>query len=332
MSLDLAYDDGQSAVAEAVGQFCTEHVSDAVVRGALNNFDKSLWRHFSELGVFLAAEPGGEAGAIELCAAMEVLGDANFPGPLVSTCVAVHALPEAERAGLLDGTEVAALGEPPVLGWAEVADVFLIHKEGRLYRAERRGEVEPLETLGGESWGRVDLEAGEALSRSAAALNLGEMALASYLVGAGRRIIREAAEHAATRQQFGRPIGEFQAVSHPLADSWMRLDAARGLARRAAWAFERADPQETQYRAAVARRSATRAAVEAAHVAHQVFGAVGVTLEGPAFPVSRRIRQWASQASSWSNSQDPILDAWEVRAAQGVNPWDVEKRRSDARK
>ena len=310
MSLDLAFDDGQSAVAEAVGQFCAEHVSDTVVRQALHNFDKSLWRRFSELGVFVAAEPGGEAGAMELCAAMEVLGDASFPGPLVSTCVAIHALPEAEAASLLAGTSVASLGEPPSLGWAEVADIFLIHKAGRLYRAERQGEVEPLETLGGESWGRVELKQGEVLSRSVAALNLGEIALASYLAGAGRRIIREAAEHAATRQQFGRPIGEFQAVSHPLADSWMRLDAARGLARRAAWAFGCADPQEAQYRASVARRSAARAAVDAAHVAHQVFGAVGVTLEGPAFHISRRIRQWASEASSWSNSRDVVLDAW----------------------
>ena len=310
-----------------MGQFCAEHVSDTVVRQALNNFDKSLWRRFSELGVFLAAEPGGEAGAMELCAAMEVLGDASFPGPLVSTCVAIHALPEAEAASLLAGTSVAALGEPPSLGWAEVADIFLIHKSGRLYRAERQGEVEPLETLGGESWGRLELKQGEVLSGSVAALNLGEIALASYLAGAGRRIIREAAEHAATRQQFGRPIGEFQAVSHPLADSWMHLDAARGLARRAAWAFECAEPQEAQYRAAVARRSATRAAVDAAHVAHQVFGAVGVTLEGPIFHISRRIRQWASEASSWSNSRNVVLDAWEVSAGPGREGLGCRRRR-----
>ena len=316
MSLDLAFDDGQSAVAEAVAQFCAEHVSDTVVRQAFDHFDKSLWRRFCELGVFLAAEPGGDAGAIELCAAVEVLGGANFPGPLVSTCVAVHALPETERAGLLAGENVAALGDTPELSWAEVADVFLVRKEGQLYRAQRQGEVEPLKTLGGESWGRVALKQGEALSHSGEALSLGEMTLASYLAGAGRRIIREAADHAATRKQFGRPIGEFQAVSHPLADSWMRLDAARGLARRAAWALECADPQEAQYRAAVARRSATRAAVDAAHVAHQVFGAVGVTLEGPAFHISRRIRQWASEASSWSNSRNVVLDAWEVSAGK----------------
>jgi hypothetical protein len=97
-----------------------------------------------------------------------------------------------------------------------------------------------------------------------------------------------------TRKQFGKALGEFQAVAHPLADCSMALGAASGLARAAGFHFD-AQAEGARASAAAARLSATRAAVEAAHVCHQLFGALGITLEGPVFHISRRIRQLASQ-------------------------------------
>ena len=117
--------------------------------------------------------------------------------------------------------------------------------------------------------------------------------------------------HARTRQQFGRAIGEFQAVAHPLADARTRLDATATLARIAAHAWdERAG--DVRARAAAARLSAARAALEAAHTCHQLFGALGITLEGPVFHVSRRIRQLASQPPSLDAARDALLEEWEV--------------------
>ena len=83
----------------------------------------------------------------------------------------------------------------------------------------------------------VEAELEAPLAGSDRALALGRLAAAALLVGAGRILIERAAERARTRQQFGRPIGSHQAVSHPLADCSIRLSAAEGVLRSAAWAM-----------------------------------------------------------------------------------------------
>jgi alkylation response protein AidB-like acyl-CoA dehydrogenase len=143
------------------------------------------------------------------------------------------------------------------------------------------------------------------------AQQLAQMALAAYLSAAGQRLVADAAEHARTRTQFGRAIGEFQAVAHPLADCHMRLSAASALARAAA--CELADSADggpgVATLAAAARLSASAAALEAAHTCHQVFGAIGITLEGPAFHVTRRIRQLASLPPGAAPARAAVLDS-----------------------
>jgi hypothetical protein len=59
--------------------------------------------------------------------------------------------------------------------------------------------------------------------------------------------------------------------------------------------------------AAAARLSARRAALDAAHTCHQLFGAVGITLEGPVFHISRRLRQLASQPPGESAARASLL-------------------------
>ena len=232
MSLDLDFDPGQSAVAEAVEQFCADHCPDEVVRSAAASFPRELWRSLAELGVLWAAAPDEEAGAAELCAGAEALGHAVFPGPL-EQAVEVGSRMRAE------GRRLVALSESAVVPWAGIADLFLQQIGDVVYRAEPAGKPQDLETLGGDPWGRVELRQGEALARSQRALALGEIVRAAYLAAAGRRLVEDAAQHATIRRQFGRSIGEFQAVAHPLADAWMRLEAAQGLARGAAWEFAR---------------------------------------------------------------------------------------------
>ena len=80
----------------------------------------------------------------------------------------------------------------------------------------------------------------------------------------------------------------------PLAEAQLRLTAAETLARAAACGFD-AGSSRAGAQASVARLSARRAALGAAFTAHQVFGAIGITTDGPAFHVSRRIQQLATQ-------------------------------------
>ena len=175
--------------------------------------------------------------------------------------------------------------------------VFLEIDGEVVHRLRLRGEIEPVDTLGGEVWGLVECERVADLPDSGRALVLYRIAVAAYLVGAADALIQAAAGYARTRRQFGQPIGQFQAVAHPLADCHIRLGSARLLARSAACQLDRGEAG-ARLEGCAAHLSARRAAREAAYVCHQVFGAVGITLEGPAFHLSRRIMQLAGSGPS----------------------------------
>jgi alkylation response protein AidB-like acyl-CoA dehydrogenase len=315
LSLDLAFDDAEQAIADAVAKFCAERCPAAIVRETAGTLPRALWRELAELGVLALATPEGDGGARELCAALESLGAAVFPGPLAATFLATQVLEEKERIRVAQGEWIVALGTPPLLPFAPVADCFVALADGQIHRAHLRGAAIAVETLGGEPWGRVDLELGAPLAAGARAWALHDLAIATYAAAAGGALVSATAAHARARQQFGRAIGEFQAVAHPLADAHVRLGAAATLARIAAHAWDEHAP-DLRARAAAARLSATRAALDAAHTAHQLFGAQGITTEGPVFHVSRRIRQLASQPPSPDAARDALLAHWQVSRSE----------------
>jgi alkylation response protein AidB-like acyl-CoA dehydrogenase len=311
VSLDLAFDDTQQAIADAIGQFCRERCDDDVVRDTVGKFPAPQWRELADLGVLALATPEGEGGAVEMVAALEALGAAVFPGPLAATFFATQVLDGELRQAVARGQAVVSLGHPPLMPWAPVAQVFVAVDGRRIYRGESVGGIEPVDTLGGEPWGRVELSCVDELGDGERAHAVYDLALAAYLTAAGERLVADTAEHARTRKQFGRPLGEFQAVAHPLADCSIQLAGAGLLARAAAFHFDRGD-SEARAVAAGARLAATRAAVATARVCHQLFGAVGITLEGPVFHVSRRIRQLASQPPVDDSARDALLDHFDA--------------------
>lgn len=309
MTLDLSFDDGQRVLVDALTRFCADHCSDEAVKALVGQFPRALWNGVAELGVLALATPEGEGGAMELVAACEALGAAAFPGPLVQSFFATQVLDPDDRIAVAGGRLVVSVGSPPLLPWAPMADRFIVIEQGSAWLAEPVGEVAPVETLGGEPWGRVALEPRRELGEARGALVIHGIALAAFVAAAGRELVSRTAEHARTRKQFGRSIGEFQAVAHPLADCEMRLAASATLAREAAFRFDAGDPSSASgsSAAAVARLSATAAAVEAAHVCHQLFGALGIALEGPVFHLSRRIRQLASQPPDDRDARATVL-------------------------
>jgi alkylation response protein AidB-like acyl-CoA dehydrogenase len=266
----------------------------AAVRDAVAAGCRGGWAALAELGV-LAVGADGESGARELVATCEALGAAALPGPWVETVIALRLLPAAEREAIAAGRAFASVGEPPLMPHASRESVFVWLAEGRAWRARAQGDVAPVATLGGEPWGRVALAKGAELPGAPGALAAGRLACAALLAAAGRRALELAAEHARTRKQFGRVIGEFQAVAHPLAAAWIRISGAEMLARAAAHDADEGVP-EAPALAAAAWLSARKAALGAALRSHQTFGAVGITLEGPVFSLTRRIRSWASLA------------------------------------
>jgi alkylation response protein AidB-like acyl-CoA dehydrogenase len=105
-------------------------------------------------------------------------------------------------------------------------------------------------------------------------------ALALEAAGIAQRALEFAVEHAQTREQFGRPIGVYQAVAHPLADTYVESELARSLAYWAAWCVAENDEQ-APVAVASAKSYAGDAAVAACERAIQVLGGIGFTWEHP---------------------------------------------------
>jgi butyryl-CoA dehydrogenase len=117
------------------------------------------------------------------------------------------------------------------------------------------------------------------------ALDGGRIGVAAQAVGIAQAALEAAARYARERQQFDRPIGDFQAIQWMLADTAAEIDAARLLTLRAAWLKDQGIPCAPQ--ASMAKLVASKTARVAADRAVQVHGGYGYTRE---FPVERYYR------------------------------------------
>ncbi|WP_433920356.1 acyl-CoA/acyl-ACP dehydrogenase [Streptomyces canus] len=130
----------------------------------------------------------------------------------------------------------------------------------------------------GDGWDLVS----EVLDRAA-------VALAAEQVGVASRALDMAVEYAKVRQQFGRPIGSFQAVKHLLADVLLEVESARAAAHYALLASENEDP-ELPAVASLAKAFCSDACVQATEQNIQVHGGIGFTWEHPAHLYLKRAK------------------------------------------
>ena len=305
MSIDLETSELQRSIAATIDDFCRDRCTPAVLTRAGESFPRELWTELADLGVLDISGLGEETGVADVCIASEALGRGSFPGPVAATYMAAELLEGEARDALTSGRSLVSFSDGELAPWAPVAGLFLLHIQGAIWACSIEGEIETVMTLAGEPWGRVDLVRENMLSPAGRPLALFNVAHAAYIAAAARRLLESAAEHARTRRQFGKVLGDFQAVAHPLADCAMKLDAAAALARAAACSIDATGASATLI-AAAARRSADNAAKRAAVVCHQVFGAIGITIEGPAFQASRRLEQ-AAAVPPRSRMFDPRL-------------------------
>jgi alkylation response protein AidB-like acyl-CoA dehydrogenase len=282
----------------------------AQARAFLEANPEPSWAELAELGwtgVSLPEELGGAGlGFVEQAILHEELGRMAAPGPFYSTvAVALPALPPDEQARVAAGetTWVLALGPlVPDLDTAEHVAVVGGDSVYELVGAEREiletsDESRPLGVVVGGGPGRL-LSSSDTLPlvrlRSLAAL-------AMEACGAGRRALELAVEYAAQREQFGRPIGSYQAVAHPLATAYMELELARSLAFWAAWCVDTDDPR-ADLACAAAKAHAAEAAVAACETAVQAHGGVGFTWEH----VLHRLYKRAQWIGAWEASGEQL--------------------------
>ncbi|MFF6915405.1 acyl-CoA dehydrogenase family protein [Streptomyces sp. NPDC012466] len=129
----------------------------------------------------------------------------------------------------------------------------------------------------------AELLGGEAVDVLAALARLGDAAaacLAAEAVGAAGRVLERTVQHVARREQFGRPVGSFQAVKHRLADAYVQVQAARSAAYYAAWAaVDATAPAREEAAGGLALAQALEALRRAAAEGIQLHGGIGFTWE-----------------------------------------------------
>ncbi len=104
------------------------------------------------------------------------------------------------------------------------------------------------------------------------------VALSAELTGIAQRTMEMAVEYAKERQQFGRPIGSYQAVSHRCAQMLLETEGARSATYYAAWAAD-ASPEDLPLAASMAKAYASDAGWRVANASLQVHGGIGFTWE-----------------------------------------------------
>ena len=122
--------------------------------------------------------------------------------------------------------------------------------------------------------------------------DLAAVLAAAELTGSARWCLETATEHARTRVQFGRPIGQFQGIKHKLADLLALVEQMTAATWDAALALDGADPAQAHLSASAASALALEGGVRAAKDAIQVLGGMGFTWEHDAHLHLRRAATW----------------------------------------
>lgn len=117
-------------------------------------------------------------------------------------------------------------------------------------------------------------------------LNPERILIGMEAIGIGQDAVARAAKYACEREVFGRPIGQNQSIQHPLAESWMELEAAELMAMKAAWLYDNGEPCGPQANAA--KYLAAEAAWKACTRAVKTHGGMGYARE---FHVERLLRE-----------------------------------------
>ncbi|GAA4073054.1 acyl-CoA dehydrogenase family protein [Actinomadura miaoliensis] len=271
---------------------------------------RALWRSVAETGVFALAVPEAYDGAgvlpVELVTAAYELGRHAVPGPFVETLAAavlIDGLGDGEPAArwlprVAAGEAMISLARPYALD-ADVADLVVTVADDAPPRtarpAARRPGIDPARRLFEVV---PDAPLGSGTDATARAVDLATLLCASQQLGVGRALLDVSVEYARTRRQFGRAIGEFQAVKHHLADALVGLEFARPLVHGAALSYGTEDfPRDVS----AAKAAAAEASYATAKIALQVHGAIGYTDE---YAPSLWIRKARALYSAWGAPAD----------------------------
>jgi alkylation response protein AidB-like acyl-CoA dehydrogenase len=328
--------DEQAAARDLVRSWAPGSGAIAAVR-AIEQGDADAWqkpfRGLAELGFFGVAVSESRSGAggsvADLCAMLDEAAHALVPGPVATTAVATLVLGqtadahERQLGELISGARSAGLAlagdlrydagrvsgtSPLVLG--AKPEEFVIAPAGRQWLlVDTCGDGAAVEPLTPTDFSRplarvvFDYAPAAVLDVSGQrVVDLSATLLAAEAAGLARWMLETAADYAKVREQFGKPIGSFQAIKHMCAEMLLRSEQASVAAADAARAAADADDRQFSIAAAVAAAIGIEAAKANAKDCIQVLGGIGITWEHDAHLYLRRaygISQFLGGRSRW---------------------------------
>jgi alkylation response protein AidB-like acyl-CoA dehydrogenase len=276
-------------------------------------FDRAVWREMCALGwlgLRVAEAAGGSGlGMREYCALAEECGAGLVPEPLIPCAMAARVFRGTELAQLLAGDTIVipawqerpnalALGGDTVLRdgrlsgrkvfvpMAAGADAFLVAAASSLALVARDAAGVALtvdRSQDGGHYGTLTLDRAPAQPIAgdlAEAIEEATLATAAYLLGVMERAFAMTLGYLKTRQQFGKPIGSFQALAHRAADLKIAVALTRASVEAAALTLDTSSVAAIR-RAAVSRAKAraSDAAMRVTREAIQMHGGIGYTDE-----------------------------------------------------
>ena len=280
--MDFELSDDQVALCDGIWDLCQGRFDIDTVRGLADcgGVDRRLWGELADTGVFSLLVPEDEGGVglgwAEAGLVFEQLGRALVPGPLVGTLLAAGVVDDAV-VGLIERTDRPALVEYP-----DVIDALLVLDENGVWRVgaaelsvEAAHSVDPLTPVG-----RVaGLPQGEAVDGCYGWADRAVFLNSALQVGLATGARELAVAYAQERQQFGKPIGQFQAIKHKCADMYSREEVARAALYYAGCVMDAPEQGDISRAVSGARILAAEAADHNGKDCVQVHGGMGFTWE-----------------------------------------------------
>lgn len=302
-------EDTLSAITESAEKVLHhDRVRSRKLRFSRPGFEKTKWKEFAELG-WLMLRVGEDRGGLgmgspEVCAIARQMGRELTPEPILSAALTAPVLPDRELAGLLNGDKIilpafasygsdlvvsesgAVSGQLDPIPYGLGADQYLIQTPlgASLVKASDQGVTSSVhETHDGghsvvlafEQASLTAIDASLILVREEAAL-----ALSAYLLGVAETALEITLEYLKDREQFGKPIGSFQALQHKAVDLSLELWLLRTAVEAAGRGIDEGAAHDEVCRiVSLAKARAIKAANEITRSAIQLHGGIGYTDE-----------------------------------------------------
>ena len=319
--MDFELSSDQEALRDGVRALCEGRFTIEFIRSLIDGayVDRGRWRELAETGVFSLVMPESEGGVglgyADAVVVFEELGRALVPGPLVATFLAAGLVDGAaggdaivglvERPRVEDGL-VDGRPQPAYVEYLDVLDALLVLDDDGVWQVDAAAvlsaarQPKPLDPLT-PVW-RIDaLPQGTRIGDAALAhqwQTVGATLTSALQLGIATGACELATEYAKGRMQFGKPIGQFQAVKHMCADMVTRNEVCRAAVYWAGCALDDAEVGDPVRAASVARIEADVASSENGKDCVQVHGGMGYTWEVDAHLFLKRAWVLATQFGS----------------------------------